>query len=119
MGRTRPIESSPLGLPRCPLPLEVPLCDERNNWARNQLMAAGSDLLGKVYNIQCWLAFTVWIIWKVRWDFDLETLYRAVSGKACVTICESYPLIKGINASQQHIQLFRLACQATQNEDGM
>ncbi|KAM5554708.1 hypothetical protein ABKV19_022892 [Rosa sericea] len=45
---TGPLE----GLPRCPLPLEVPLCDEWDNWARNQLMAAGSDLLGKVYNIQ-------------------------------------------------------------------
>ncbi|XP_061998164.1 uncharacterized protein LOC133715625 isoform X2 [Rosa rugosa] len=45
---TGPLE----GLPRCPLPMEVPLCDEWDNWARNQLMAAGSDLLGKVYNIQ-------------------------------------------------------------------
>ena len=41
------------GLPRCPLPLEVALCDDEwDNWARNQLMAAGSDLLGKVYNVQ-------------------------------------------------------------------
>lgn len=44
----RPLE----GLPKCPLPLEVPQCDEWENWARNQLMAAGSDLLGKLSNIQ-------------------------------------------------------------------
>ncbi|XP_050387564.1 uncharacterized protein LOC126803890 isoform X7 [Argentina anserina] len=41
------------GFPRCPLPVEVALCDDEwDNWARNQLMAAGSDLLGKVYNVQ-------------------------------------------------------------------
>ncbi|ONI20710.1 hypothetical protein PRUPE_2G030300 [Prunus persica] len=45
---TGPLE----GLPKCPLPLEVPQCDEWENWARNQLMAAGSDLLGKLSNIQ-------------------------------------------------------------------
>ncbi|PQQ16533.1 tetratricopeptide repeat protein 27 homolog [Prunus yedoensis var. nudiflora] len=45
---TGPLE----GLPKCPLPLEVPQCDEWENWARNQLMAAGSDLLGKLSNTQ-------------------------------------------------------------------
>ncbi|CAL8114489.1 unnamed protein product [Prunus armeniaca] len=45
---TGPLE----GLPKCPLPLEVPQCDEWENWAGNQLMAAGSDLLGKLSNIQ-------------------------------------------------------------------
>lgn len=43
------------GLPRCPLPLEVGEGDEYqewDNWARNQLMSAGSDLLGKFSNLQ-------------------------------------------------------------------
>ncbi|KAK7282181.1 hypothetical protein RIF29_10778 [Crotalaria pallida] len=40
------------GLPRCPLPLEVGEFAEWDNWARNQLMSAGSDLLGKFSNLQ-------------------------------------------------------------------
>ncbi|KAI9079748.1 hypothetical protein K1719_038369 [Acacia pycnantha] len=43
------------GLPRCPLPLEVGKSDEYqewDSWARNQLMSAGSDLLGKFSNLQ-------------------------------------------------------------------
>ena len=43
-------------LPKCPLPLTeskgVEKFVEWDNWARNQLMSAGSDLLGKFANLQ-------------------------------------------------------------------
>ena len=44
------------GLPRCPLHMEV-VGDggefgEWDNWARNQILSAGSDLLGKFSNLQ-------------------------------------------------------------------
>lgn len=43
------------GLPRWPLAVEMSDGDEFtewDNWARNQLMSAGSDLLGKFSNLQ-------------------------------------------------------------------
>ncbi|PON61878.1 N-terminal acetyltransferase A, auxiliary subunit [Parasponia andersonii] len=49
---TGPIE----GLPKCPLPLiesnDVDKFAEWDNWARNQVMSSGSDLLGKFSNLQ-------------------------------------------------------------------
>ncbi|PON38477.1 N-terminal acetyltransferase A, auxiliary subunit [Trema orientale] len=49
---TGPVE----GLPKCPLPLiesnDVDKFVEWDNWARNQLMSSGSDLLGKFSNLQ-------------------------------------------------------------------
>ncbi|CAN6555577.1 unnamed protein product [Malus baccata var. baccata] len=58
---TGPLE----GLPKCPLPLAVPKCDEWDNWARNQLMAAGSDLLGKLINIQ-YIVYAKMLAMKVK-----------------------------------------------------
>ncbi|EXB68722.1 Tetratricopeptide repeat protein 27-like protein [Morus notabilis] len=43
------------GLPKCPLPLGASIefeLGEWDNWARNQLMSSGSDLLGKLSNLQ-------------------------------------------------------------------
>jgi hypothetical protein len=40
-------------MPKCPVALEGDKeMVEWENWARNQLMAAGSDLLGKFSNLQ-------------------------------------------------------------------
>ena len=40
-------------MPKCPVALEGDTeMVEWENWARNQLMAAGSDLLGKFSNLQ-------------------------------------------------------------------
>ncbi|XP_030471639.2 uncharacterized protein LOC115689654 [Syzygium oleosum] len=38
--------------PKCPLPLDVEEYVEWDNWARHQLMSAGSDLLGKFTHLQ-------------------------------------------------------------------
>ncbi|XP_048138112.1 tetratricopeptide repeat protein 27 homolog isoform X2 [Rhodamnia argentea] len=40
------------GFPKCPLPLDVEEYVEWDNWARHQLMSAGSDLLGKFTHLQ-------------------------------------------------------------------
>lgn len=46
----RPLEAI---MPKCPLALAGDKeMEEWENWARNQLMAAGSDLLGKLSNLQ-------------------------------------------------------------------
>ncbi|CAJ1974748.1 unnamed protein product [Sphenostylis stenocarpa] len=49
-------------LPKCPLSLDS--SDEWENWARNQLMSAGSDLLGKFSNLQVLVScirLTTWL----------------------------------------------------------
>lgn len=53
--KTRPVN----GLPKRPLPMkawwEGSEMVEWENWARNQLMAAGSDLLGKFCSLQVYI----------------------------------------------------------------
>ncbi|OIW21816.1 hypothetical protein TanjilG_11551 [Lupinus angustifolius] len=53
------------GLPRCPLPLEVGEFTEWDNWARNQLMSAGSDLLGKFSNLQ-YIVFAKMLLMRMK-----------------------------------------------------
>lgn len=56
-------------MPKCPLALKVGKGDEElvewENWARNQLMAAGSDLLGKFSNLQ-YLVFAKMLLMRTR-----------------------------------------------------
>ncbi|GMY12667.1 tetratricopeptide repeat protein 27 homolog [Fagus crenata] len=56
-------------MPKCPLALKVDKGDEElvewENWARNQLMAAGSDLLGKFSNLQ-YLVFAKMLLMRTR-----------------------------------------------------
>ncbi|XP_061376118.1 uncharacterized protein LOC133318158 [Gastrolobium bilobum] len=59
------------GLPRCPLPLDGD--DEHlewDNWARNQLMSAGSDLLGKFSNLQ-YIVFAKVLLMRMK-DLSFE-----------------------------------------------
>uniref|UniRef100_A0A7N0TWB7 Tetratricopeptide repeat protein 27 homolog n=1 Tax=Kalanchoe fedtschenkoi TaxID=63787 RepID=A0A7N0TWB7_KALFE len=60
---TGPIEA----LPPCPLPLRVLQSLEWENWARNQIMSAGSDLLGKFTNLQ-YLVFAKMLLTRTK-DF--------------------------------------------------
>lgn len=56
------------GLPRCPLSLETGKGDEYrewDSWARNQLMSAGSDLLGKFSNIQ-YIVFAKMLLMRMK-----------------------------------------------------
>jgi hypothetical protein len=63
-------------MPKCPLALKVGKGDEElvewENWARNQLMAAGSDLLGKFSNLQVLLicfttSLTTYLLIYIMW----------------------------------------------------
>ncbi|KAJ7957130.1 tetratricopeptide repeat protein 27-like [Quillaja saponaria] len=59
-----PVES----FPKCPFPLKFDKGDqfeEWDNWARNQLMSAGSDLLGKFSNLQ-YLVFAKILLMRIR-----------------------------------------------------
>ncbi|KAK9291541.1 hypothetical protein L1049_019489 [Liquidambar formosana] len=53
------------GLPQCPLPLKVSKGVEWENWARNQLMSVGSDLLGKLFNLQ-YLVFAKMLLMRTK-----------------------------------------------------
>ncbi|RDX70742.1 Tetratricopeptide repeat protein 27 [Mucuna pruriens] len=55
-------------LPRCPLCLDG--SDEWDNWARNQLMSAGSDLLGKFSNLQ-YIVFAKMLLMRMK-DLAVE-----------------------------------------------
>ncbi|TKY73746.1 Tetratricopeptide repeat protein 27-like [Spatholobus suberectus] len=55
-------------LPRCPLCLDG--SDEWENWARNQLMSAGSDLLGKFSNLQ-YMVFAKMLLMRMK-DLSVE-----------------------------------------------
>lgn len=60
---TGPLEAI---MPKCPLALAGDKeMEEWENWARNQLMAAGSDLLGKLSNLQ-YLVFAKMLIMLIR-----------------------------------------------------
>ncbi|KAK4760808.1 hypothetical protein SAY87_005701 [Trapa incisa] len=56
-------------LPKCPLPLEAQSNSldyvEWDNWARNQLMSAGSDLLGKCSHLQ-YIVYAKTLLMKTR-----------------------------------------------------
>lgn len=58
----RPVE----GFPKCPLPLMeskgVDKFVEWDNWARNELMSAGSHLLGKFSNLQVLLLIFLFLL---------------------------------------------------------
>ncbi|KAE9608627.1 putative 43kDa postsynaptic protein [Lupinus albus] len=54
-----------MGLPRCPLPLEVGEFTEWDNWARNQLMSSGSHLLGKFSNLQ-YIVFAKMLLMRMK-----------------------------------------------------
>ncbi|CAJ1975358.1 unnamed protein product [Sphenostylis stenocarpa] len=56
-------------LPKCPLRLDGD-DEERDNWARNQLMSAGSDLLGKFSNLQ-YIVFAKMLLMRVK-DIGVE-----------------------------------------------
>ncbi|ESW10241.1 hypothetical protein PHAVU_009G192300 [Phaseolus vulgaris] len=56
-------------LPRCPLCLDGG-DEERDNWARNQLMSAGSELLGKFSNLQ-YIVFAKMLLMRVK-DLGVE-----------------------------------------------
>ncbi|KAK7350764.1 hypothetical protein VNO77_09697 [Canavalia gladiata] len=63
-------------LPRCPLPLDGgDECVEWDNWARNQLMSAGSDLLGKFRNLQ-YIVFAKMLLMRIK---DLSPEVRSLS----------------------------------------
>ncbi|XP_027343083.1 tetratricopeptide repeat protein 27 homolog isoform X1 [Abrus precatorius] len=71
---TGPLKGSVL--PRCPLPVDGG--DERvewDNWARNQLMSAGSDLLGKFSNLQ-YIVFAKMLLVRMK---DLSIEIRSLS----------------------------------------
>ncbi|KAK4256860.1 hypothetical protein QN277_006527 [Acacia crassicarpa] len=56
------------GLPGCPLPLEVGKGHEYrewDSWARNQLMSAGSDLLGKFSHLQ-YIVFAKMLLMRMK-----------------------------------------------------
>ncbi|ESW09834.1 hypothetical protein PHAVU_009G160200 [Phaseolus vulgaris] len=55
-------------LPKCPLCLDG--SDEWENWARNQLMSAGSDLLGKFSNLQ-YIVFAKMLLMRMK-DLRVE-----------------------------------------------
>ncbi|KAG5035827.1 hypothetical protein JHK87_010737 [Glycine soja] len=55
-------------LPKCPLGLDG--SDEWDNWARNQLMSAGSDLLGKFSNLQ-YIVFAKMLLMRMK-DLSVE-----------------------------------------------
>ncbi|CAM8899236.1 unnamed protein product [Rhodiola kirilowii] len=52
-------------LPPCPLPWMVSQVSEWENWARNQIMSAGSDLLGRFTNLQ-YLVFAKMLLAKTK-----------------------------------------------------
>ncbi|KAL9677972.1 hypothetical protein QQ045_015810 [Rhodiola kirilowii] len=52
-------------LPSCPLPWMVSQVPEWENWARNQIMSAGSDLLGRFTNLQ-YLVFAKMLLTKTK-----------------------------------------------------
>ncbi|KAI4336436.1 hypothetical protein L6164_014965 [Bauhinia variegata] len=69
------------GLPRCPLLPQEFRCDEFeewDNWARNQLMSAGSDLLGKFSNLQ-YIVFAKMLLMKMK-DLLFEGTFSSVIG---------------------------------------
>ncbi|XP_027904629.1 tetratricopeptide repeat protein 27 homolog [Vigna unguiculata] len=55
-------------LPKCPICLDG--SDEWENWARNQLMSAGSDLLGKFSNLQ-YIVFSKMLLMRMK-DLRVE-----------------------------------------------
>ncbi|KAK7316881.1 hypothetical protein RJT34_00661 [Clitoria ternatea] len=58
-------------LPRCPLSLDCgDECVEWDNWARNQIMSAGSDLLGKFSHLQ-YLVFAKLLLLRMK-DLSVE-----------------------------------------------
>ncbi|KAJ1386499.1 Tetratricopeptide-like helical domain superfamily [Sesbania bispinosa] len=63
-------------LPRCPLPLDNGDV-EWDNWARNQLMAAGSDLLGKFSNLQ-YIVFAKMLLMRMK-DLSIEIRIGSLS----------------------------------------
>ncbi|QHN98153.1 hypothetical protein HN51_045906 [Arachis hypogaea] len=69
------------GLPRCPLPMEGGgnggEFAEWDNWARNQVMAAGSDLLGKFSNLQ-YIVFSKMLLMRMK---DLS--FQGAISSAC------------------------------------
>nr|XP_025615897.1 tetratricopeptide repeat protein 27 homolog isoform X2 [Arachis hypogaea] len=69
------------GLPRCPLPMEGGGSGgefaEWDNWARNQVMAAGSDLLGKFSNLQ-YIVFSKMLLMRMK---DLS--FQGAISSAC------------------------------------
>ncbi|QCE13580.1 superkiller protein 3 [Vigna unguiculata] len=56
-------------LPRCPLRLDGD-DEERDNWARNELISAGSDLVGKFSNLQ-YIVFAKMLLIRVK-DLGVE-----------------------------------------------